>query len=434
MQIFCPPSFAEGVRGWVFLDSTAVITSGLDFLESKPRGTSTQLQSSDLARKGEWVQLHKQNLYNNANNVDCHDSSLFDKSLESHNDGNVNSHNDEIFCQTGGVARSISKHSFFRKSNNTNRDISVVSLPQYDNKIDTSVSAKPQYDKNSVIASKNSHNDNNAKTNDDNSEITPDAISYPKENTAFLWLEDWRDTYFLYVYNLTPMRNPQYIRGELKGQISFRVPVIPKFFHKDLIFYLAFTNTFYFQLFNEKASSPMRDNDFEPEFLLTYRPSSIAKKRFPLKEITTGWRHISNGEIDKKQGGIADRSRGSDRFIIKARFSSKHWGLDIEGFLPTRFYSENRDIYKYLGSLETAVNMRYGKHLADIRVGGILGIAQPPYDIAKPHPTPYFRSSYTYKINEYYGLYLQYFVGYGDILYEYNTFAHRIGLGIRFVR
>ena len=230
------------------------------------------------------------------------------------------------------------------------------------------------------------------------------------------------------------MRNPQYMRGELKGQISFRVPVIPKFFHKNLSFYLAFTNTFYFQLFNEKASSPMRDNDFEPEFLLTYRPSSISPKRFPLKEITTGWRHISNGEINKEQGGIADRSRGSDRFIIKARFSSKHWGLDIEGFLPTRFYSENRDIYKYLGILEAKVNMRYGRHLADIKVGGILGIVQPPYNVSKPHPTPYLRTSYTYKINEYYGLYLQYFVGYGDILYEYNTFAHRIGLGIRFVR
>ena len=102
LQIFYPPSIAERVRGRVFLDSIAVITSSLDFLDSKLRGTSPQLQSSDLARKREWVQLCKQNLYDNANNVDCHDSSLFDKSLESRNDGNpywakyfTNSRNDK---------------------------------------------------------------------------------------------------------------------------------------------------------------------------------------------------------------------------------------------------------------------------------------------------------------------------------------------------
>ena len=108
----------------------------------------------------------------------------------------------------------------------------------------------------------------------------------------------------------------------------------------------------------------------------------------------------------------------------------------MEAFVPTRFYKENPDIYKYIGSFEAKVNMRYGNHLADFGVGGLLGILQPPYNITKKHkhPTPYFRTSYTYKINEYYGLYAQYFVGYGDMLYEYNSYAHRIGLGIRFVR
>lgn len=216
---------------------------------------------------------------------------------------------------------------------------------------------------------------------------TPYAIPCPKDSSAFLWLEDWRDTYFLYVYNLMPMRNPQYLRGEMKGQVSFRVPIIPKFFSENWIFYLAFTDTFYFQLFNEKASSPMRDNDFQPEFLLTYRPKSdsIQDGKFNLTEITFGWRHISNGEIDKAQGGVDNRSRGSDRFIIKVRFSSKHWGLDMEAFVPTRFYKENPDIYKYIGSFEAKVNMRYGNHLADFGVGGLLGILQPPYNITKKH-------------------------------------------------
>lgn len=32
-----------------------------------------------------------------------------------------------------------------------------------------------------------------------------------------------------------------------------------------------------------------------------------------LTELTTGWRHISNGEINIEHGGAADRNRGSDR-------------------------------------------------------------------------------------------------------------------------
>ena len=326
---------------------------------------------------------------------------------------------------------------------NDNRDISAFSKPQYDKANETLRFAQydngknPSNHKERLESNQNQNSENlkpkEAKSHSlDSLDSTPYAIPPPKDSPSFLWIENWRDSYFLYVYNLTPMRNPQYVRGELKGQISFRVPLVPKFFHKDWIFYLAFTNTFYFQLFNEKASSPMRDNDFAPEFLLTYRPNKPA--RFSLQEITTGWRHISNGEIDKAQGGLTDRSRGSDRFILKARFSSKHYGLDIEAFVPTRFYAENRDIYKYLGSLEIKANTRYTNHLADMSVGGILGIIQPPYNITKKRPTPYFRASYTYKINKYYGLYVQYFVGYGDILYEYNVFAHRIGVGIRFVR
>ncbi|MGX2971786.1 hypothetical protein [Helicobacter sp. T3_23-1059] len=80
LQTFYPPSLAEGVRGWVSRHCERGYST---------RGTSPQLQSSDLARKREWVQLRKQNLYDNANNIDCHDSSLFDKSLESRNDGNL---------------------------------------------------------------------------------------------------------------------------------------------------------------------------------------------------------------------------------------------------------------------------------------------------------------------------------------------------------
>ncbi|EMZ37834.1 hypothetical protein LS77_010790 [Helicobacter bilis] len=96
----------------------------------------------------------------------------------------------------------------------------------------------------------------------------PDAIPAPLTTKALLSVEDWRDTYFIYLYNFTPMENPRHIPNELKGQISFRVPLSRNIFKSGGILYFAFTDTFFFQVFNEKASSPVRDNDFQPEFYL----------------------------------------------------------------------------------------------------------------------------------------------------------------------
>ncbi|MGX3043681.1 hypothetical protein [Helicobacter sp. T3_23-1056] len=114
----------------------------MDSLDSKLRGTSPQLRSGDLAHKRGWAQLCKQNLLFTHCSVDCHESRLFNKSLDSRNDdgrvdcyksANADSRNDENTCHTEGVARSISK------SKNVSRDISR---------------SRAQYDKeNSVIAS-----------------------------------------------------------------------------------------------------------------------------------------------------------------------------------------------------------------------------------------------------------------------------------------
>ncbi|WP_285819230.1 phospholipase A [Helicobacter bilis] len=259
----------------------------------------------------------------------------------------------------------------------------------------------------------------------------PDAIPAPLTTKALLSVEDWRDTYFIYLYNFTPMENPLHIPNELKGQISFRVPLSRNIFKSGGILYFAFTDTFFFQVFNEKASSPVRDNDFQPEFLFTY-PMNVVFWGGTLTELTTGWRHISNGEIDIAQGGLTDRSRGSDRWIFKARWTTKHWGVDMEAFAPVRFYPENPFIYKYLGSLEIKMFMRYNKHLADATITGLLRYFQPGKKIDSLHGG--LRLSYTYKLNPYYGVYIQYFVGYGDYLYEYDKMGHRIGIGVRFVR
>ncbi len=108
-------------------------------------------------------------------------------------------------------------------------------------------------------------------------------------------------------------------------------------------------------------------------------------------------------------------------------------GVDMEMFFPVRFYPENPFIYKYLGSLDVKIFMRCNKHLADATISGLLRVLQPGERLNKRIHGG-LRLSYTYKLNPYYGIYMQYFIGYGDYLYEYDRLGHRIGIGVRFIR
>ena len=249
----------------------------------------------------------------------------------------------------------------------------------------------------------------------------------PLQMTSILPLEEWRGTYAIYLYNFAPIVNDSPFQdklwpNELKMQISFRVPLVRNIFKSGGIFYFAMTDTFYFQLFNEKASSPVRDNDLQPEFLYTY-PMNVEFWGGALTEVTTGWRHISNGET-----GL--RSRGSDRWILKAIWQSKHFGVDIETYFPLRYYEENPNIYRFITGIDLKLFFRHKNHLADATINGMLSRA----GFKAKTGILGLRLSYTYKVSSYFGLYVQYFVGLNDTLIEYNRFGHRLGAGVRFVR
>lgn len=234
---------------------------------------------------------------------------------------------------------------------------------------------------------------------------------------SLLPIEEWRGNYVMEVYNFASMYDANFIKAETKAHVSFRVPIVRNFIDSGGSLYFAFTNVFFFQFLNEKASSPVRDSDLSPEFLWVW-PLNIDFLGGKIQEFTTGWRHISNGEV-------GDRSRGTDRWIFKLIWTSGKFGVDLEFFMPTRYYSENIDIYKYLGIGDIKIFFRHKKHLLDCTIKGLFRINYSYMQYSS------FELGYTYKLNPYFGIYTQYFVGYADVLYEYNRFAHRIGIGIR---
>ncbi|MGX2973337.1 hypothetical protein, partial [Helicobacter sp. T3_23-1059] len=130
------------VRGWVFLDSTAVITSSLDSLDSKLRGNP----------QGK-VQI-----------IDCHDSSLFDKSLESRNDGNP--YWDKDFTDSRNDKSKINPQKYIKlaKIDSIRTDFVQAYLPQEatTSKINSTQKDLPQTTIDSMQVANNTNTQNNA--------------------------------------------------------------------------------------------------------------------------------------------------------------------------------------------------------------------------------------------------------------------------------
>ncbi|GAA7002593.1 hypothetical protein Kyoto22A_11360 [Helicobacter pylori] len=105
----------------------------------------------------------------------------------------------------------------------------------------------------------------------------------PKEHSwvnfakKYLNMMDYLGTYFLpFYHSFTPIFqwyhpniNP-YQRNEFKFQISFRVPVFRHILWTKGTLYLAYTQTNWFQIYNDPQSAPMRMINFMPELIYVY--------------------------------------------------------------------------------------------------------------------------------------------------------------------
>ncbi len=132
----------------------------------------------------------------------------------------------------------------------------------------------------------------------------------PKEHSwvdfakKYLNMMDYLGTYFLpFYHSFTPIFqwyhpniNP-YQRNEFKFQISFRVPVFRHILWTKGTLYLAYTQTNWFQIYNNPQSAPMRMINFMPELIYVYPINfePFGGKIGKFSEIWIGWQHISNG-------------------------------------------------------------------------------------------------------------------------------------------
>ncbi|TLD90436.1 phospholipase [Helicobacter sp. MIT 03-1614] len=210
---------------------------------------------------------------------------------------------------------------------------------------------------------------------------------------------------------------------EIKFQFSFKLAVFNELFSPYGYFYFAYTQTAWFQSYNQADSRPFRDVDYQPELFYSYeRPISFLGGSF--KNISLGYNHISNGER-------ALRSRTQNRILLNMRweydiapqsvFGIKlgtwvYIGKHLDGFM-----ADNPDLALYRGYNDIGLYYKSNRNLLELYM-------RPP--IARRY-YPYFELGYTLRVSDNIGIYVQYINGYGDNMFEYKMRSERIGVGFR---
>lgn len=244
-------------------------------------------------------------------------------------------------------------------------------------------------------------------------------------------------TYFIYQYSLPPYGiYGDNIPSELKFQISFKIPLWRGALWSKGTFFFAYTQTMWFQQFNYRYSSPVRDTIYKPYFFYSY-PGDWDFLGGQIKEVRAGMIHQSNGigGSDCYRGSFTDptptpncRSRSAGtRFMAEViwekRLREHIFGLQFSvwPYIPSR--RDNPDLPEYMGYADAKFYYRYKRHLLELQVSPVIS------DYTRYHGN--FRLGYAFAVSRYVSLYAQYFYGYGDSLYEYNIVTSRIGVGIR---
>jgi len=204
---------------------------------------------------------------------------------------------------------------------------------------------------------------------------------------------------------------------EFKFQMSFKVKVAQGLLKGNGDFWIGYTQTSRWQLYNKDLSRPFRETNYEPELLLSFR-TNYRVLGFTGRLLTLGIVHQSNG-----RGGLLSRSwnrlaaqvgldRGSTTLLLRP-----WWRIPEDPGTDN-----NPGIENFLGSGEFLVMHAMERHLFTVQVRSSF-----LYD---PFVGGSIMGEWTYTIAGNLKAYLQVFHGHGESMLDYNHEQTTIGVGI----
>jgi len=205
--------------------------------------------------------------------------------------------------------------------------------------------------------------------------------------------------------------------AEVKYQISFKMKLWEDMFGMPLDLWAAYTQLSLWQVYNRDYSSPFRETNYEPEVLLNYRTNTDVFGLMRSRFIQVGLNHQSNGRAEPL-------SRSWNRIVANFGFERGVFNAQLKTWIripESDDEDDNPDITAYMGYGELWMGTVWKDfHLAlmlrnNLRFDDNRGAMQ--FELSFP-------------LIEHLNGYVQYFLGYGETLIDYNHYANRIGAGV----
>jgi phospholipase A1 len=246
----------------------------------------------------------------------------------------------------------------------------------------------------------------------------------PETRVGRFPITPYRSNYILpYTYNTSP--NYDAVQAADPGQdlkyeeatfqLSFKVKLWTDILGQKADLWVAYTQRSFWQLYDFEDSSPFRETNYEPEFLLNFRtdyPLLGLRGRF----INVGFNHQSNGQSEPL-------SRSWNRIVANAGFERGNFSLLLKGWyrIPEAVSDDdNPNIEDYLGYGEI-----WGYYFWKGNRFGIMLRNNLDFQANRGA----VQLEWSFPLLKWVSGYLQYFNGYGESLLDYNHAVNRIGIG-----
>lgn len=228
-------------------------------------------------------------------------------------------------------------------------------------------------------------------------------------------------------YNYSPNRQPfqadstgeEIERTEVMFQLSLKVKLWQDILGKDVDLWFGYTQRSFWQLYDFADSSPFRETNYEPEFLLNFR-THYNVLGMDVRMITLGLNHQSNGRSEpysrswNRIVGNLGLERGNTSLLVKTWYR-----------IPESDDKDtNSDIYDYMGYGEL-----WGYHLWHGNRFGVM--LRNNLDFSENRGA--VQLEWSIPISEKVGFFIQYFNGYGENLLDYYDNSDRISLGLNLI-
>jgi phospholipase A1 len=244
----------------------------------------------------------------------------------------------------------------------------------------------------------------------------------PKARPAKPGVTFHRSNYALVLsYNASPNPAPlqevdptkTLVKPEVTFQLSFKARLWRDIFGKNLVLWAAYTQRSFWQLYNFDDSSPFRDTNYEPEMLLTLG-THLDVLGLNLRFVQAGINHQSNGQSEPL-------SRSWNRLVANVGLERGNFSLLLKGWVRLHDADDdNPGMTHYLGPGEVWGYYFLKRHRFGIMVRDNLNFKENRGALQLEWSFPMFAMVAGY---------VQYYLGYGESMLDYDHKVHRIGIG-----